>query len=160
VARPITGAQPEAAAGLAALDLRGMGLVGSSDGHIAVMPDESELCELPNMWNRSRPHDRRERLFGGSGAVLVWSLCNSGPRPPFGAILACELEGAGSVGAHLQQEFAEVLIVVEGEGVARVGGSAMIMQPGVAFEIPLGQTLAFENASPERPLRYLIVKAK
>ena len=124
------------------------------------MPDESDGRELPNMWNRSLPHDRRERLFGGSGSVLVWSLCASGPRPPFGAILACELEGAGSVGAHLQQEFAEVLIVVEGEGVARVGVSPIAMQPGVVLEIPLGQTLALENLAPERPLRYLIIKAK
>jgi mannose-6-phosphate isomerase-like protein (cupin superfamily) len=60
----------------------------------------------------------------------------------------------------LQQEFAEVLIVVEGEGVARVAGSSIAMQPGVVLEIALGQTLALENASPERPLRYLIVKAK
>ena len=112
------------------------------------------------MWNRSVPHDRRERLFGGSGAVLVWSLCASGPRPPFGAILAFELEGSGSVGAHVQQEFAEVLIVVEGEGVARVGASPMALQPGVVLEISLGQTLALENLSPERPLRYLIIKAK
>src|SRR5450432_848633 len=108
------------------------------------------------MWNRARPHDRRERLFGGGGAVLVWSLCDSGPLPPFGAVLACELEGAASVGAHLQQEFAEVLIVIEGEGVARVGGSPVAMQSGLVLEIPLGQTLALENASPERPLRYLI----
>jgi mannose-6-phosphate isomerase-like protein (cupin superfamily) len=112
------------------------------------------------MWNLSRPHDRRERLFGGRGAVLVWSLCDSGPRPPFGAILACELEEAGSVGTHLQQEFAEVVIVVEGEGVAQVGGAPIVMQPGVVLEIPLGQTLTLENMSLERPLRYLIVKAK
>jgi mannose-6-phosphate isomerase-like protein (cupin superfamily) len=112
------------------------------------------------MWDLARPHDRRERLFGGRGAVLVWSLCDSGPRPPFGAILACELEGAGSVGTHLQQEFAEVLIVVEGEGRAQVGGTPLVMQPGVVLEIPLGQTLALENALPEQPLRYLIVKAK
>jgi mannose-6-phosphate isomerase-like protein (cupin superfamily) len=124
------------------------------------MPDQSDRHELPNMWNRARPHDRRERLFGGSGAVLVWSLCASGPRPPFGAILACELEGAGSVGAHVQQDFAEVLIVVEGQGLARVGVSPMALQPGVVLEIPLGQTLALENLSPERPLRYLIIKAK
>ncbi|HTA89110.1 MAG TPA: cupin domain-containing protein [Polyangiaceae bacterium] len=115
--------------------------------------------EQVNPWNRARPHDRRERLFGGSGVVLVWSLCDQ-PRPPFGAILACELEGAGSVGAHVQQEYPEVVIVLEGEGVARVGGAAMIMQPGVVLELPLGQTLALENASPDRPLRYLIIKAK
>ena len=124
------------------------------------MPNEANRRELPHMWNLSRPHDRRERLFGGIGAVLVWSLCDSGPLPPFGAILACELEAGGSVGAHLQQEFAEVVIVVEGEGVAQVGGSPMVLRPGVVLEIPLGQTLALENVSPELPLRYLIVKAK
>ena len=124
------------------------------------MPDESDRRQMPNMWNRSRPHDRRERLFGGSGAVLVWSLCDSGPQPPFGAVLACELEAAGSVGAHVQQEFAEVVIVIEGEGMARIGGASLVIQPGVVLEIPLGQTLALENISPERPLRYLIVKAK
>jgi uncharacterized cupin superfamily protein len=60
----------------------------------------------------------------------------------------------------VQQEFAELVIVVEGEGVARVGESPMALQSGVVLEIPLGQTLALENASAQRPLRYLIVKAK
>ncbi|HET6281093.1 MAG TPA: cupin domain-containing protein [Polyangia bacterium] len=112
------------------------------------------------MWNRSRPHDRRQRLFGGTGAVLVWNLCDDQPRPPFDAILACELEAGGSVGAHLQEEFAEVVIVVEGEGVARVDGFPMPIKSGAVVQIPLGQTLALDNASPARPLRYLIVKAK
>ena len=112
------------------------------------------------MWNRSRPHARREGLFGGSGAVRVWSLCDAEPAPPFGAILACELEAGGSVGAHLQQEFAEVVIVLEGEGVAQVGGVPVAMQPGAIVEIPLGRTLALQNGSAERVLRYLIVKAR
>jgi uncharacterized cupin superfamily protein len=89
------------------------------------------------------PHDRRERLFGGSGAVL-----------------ACELEGGSSVGPHRQEEFAEVLIALEGEGVARVGDAPRVLRPGVVVELALGQTLALENASSELPLRYLIVKAK
>ncbi|HEY2728826.1 MAG TPA: cupin domain-containing protein [Polyangia bacterium] len=118
------------------------------------------MGDRDGVWNRSRPHDRRERLFGGSGAVLVWNLCAAEPAPPFGAILACELEGGGSVGLHVQQEFAEVLIVVEGEGVVRVGGAPMAVHAGVVVQVPLGETLALENASPERPLRYLIVKAK
>jgi glyoxylate utilization-related uncharacterized protein len=112
------------------------------------------------LWDRARPHDRREGLFGGSGAVSVWSLCDTGPAPPFGAVLACELEGGGSVGAHVQQECAEVVIVLEGEGVARVDGAPRALRPGVVVELRLGQTLALENASPERSLRYLIVKAK
>jgi quercetin dioxygenase-like cupin family protein len=112
------------------------------------------------VWNRSRPHDRRERLFGGRGSVLVWNLCEAGPAPPFGAILSCELERGATVGAHLQQEFAEVLIVVEGEGLAHLEGSPVSLQPGVVVQIPLGRTLALENGSPEHPLRYLIVKAK
>ena len=92
--------------------------------------------------------------------MLVWNLGDTAPEPPFAAILACELEGGGSVGTHLQQEFAEVLIVVEGEGVARVGGSPTPIQSGAVVQLPLGQTLALENASADRPLRYLIVKAK
>ena len=112
------------------------------------------------MWNRAHPHDRRERLFGGSGAVLVWNLSDAEPGPPFGAFLSCELEGGSSVGAHLQEEFAEVLIVIEGEGVARVEGSPVPIHAGVVVQVPLGRTLALENASLERPLRYLIIKAK
>jgi quercetin dioxygenase-like cupin family protein len=112
------------------------------------------------MWNRSRSHDRRERLFGGSGAVLVWNLCDDEPGPPFGAILACELEGGASVGVHVQKEFAEVVIVMEGEGMARVDGSPVHLNAGVVVQLPVGQTLALENSSSEFPLRYLIVKAK
>ncbi len=118
------------------------------------------MIDRLSMWNRSQPHDRRERLFGGRGAVLVWSLCDVGPAPPFGAVLACELEAGGSVGAHVQQEFAEVVIVLEGEGVALIGAALRALQPGVVVELALGQTLALENTSPTRPLRYLIVKAK
>jgi quercetin dioxygenase-like cupin family protein len=109
------------------------------------------------VWNRASPHDRRERLFGGRGAVRVWSL--SDPRPPFAAILACELEPDGSVGEHVQQAHAEVVIGLEGEGVARVGGAPRPLAPGVVVELPLGQTLALENGSTRHPLRYLIVKA-
>jgi len=111
------------------------------------------------VWNQSNPHDHRERLFGGRGAVRVWNLCDANPRPPFGAILACELEAGGSVGPHVQQEFAEVVIVLEGEGTARVGEAPLGLQPGVVAQIPLGQTLALENGSSRQPLRYLIVKA-
>ena len=111
------------------------------------------------MWNRSRPHDRRERLFGGAGAVLVWNLCDADPRPPFGAVLACELEGGASVGTHVQQELAEIVIVLEGQGVAHVAGAPEVLQPGAVVQIPLGHTLAIEDGSPSQPLRYLIVKA-
>jgi quercetin dioxygenase-like cupin family protein len=112
------------------------------------------------VWNRAGAHDRRERLFGGDGAVLVWNLCVGDPQPPFGAVLACELEGGGSVGTHRQQEFAEVLIVLEGAGVAQVNGAPAPLQPGVVIQLALGNTLSLQNGSPERPLRYVIVKAK
>ena len=111
------------------------------------------------MWNRSQPHDRREQLFGGGGAVLVWNLCEADPRPPFGAVLACELEGGGSVGTHLQQELAEIVIVVEGRGVAHVAGAPVTLHPGAVVEVPVGHTLTLANGSPHDPLRYLIVKA-
>lgn len=112
------------------------------------------------MWNRALPHDCRERLFGGNGSVLVWNLCHSGVLAPFGAVLACELGAGSSVGPHVQQDFAEIVIVIEGQGVALVGGASVALQPGVVVELPLGQTLALENTSPESALRYLIVKAK
>lgn len=111
------------------------------------------------MWSRSEPHDRRERLFGGAGAVLVWNLCAAGPARPFGAVLACELEGAASVGTHLQHEHAEIVIVMEGQGVAHVAGVPMALHPGAVVEVPLGHTLALANGSDHDPLRYLIVKA-
>jgi mannose-6-phosphate isomerase-like protein (cupin superfamily) len=111
------------------------------------------------VWNRSEPHDRRESLFGGAGAVLVWNLCAAGPRRPFGAILACELEGGASVGPHIQQELAEIVIVMEGQGVAHVAGATVTLHPGAVVEVPLGHTLALANGSPLDPLRYLIVKA-
>ena len=112
------------------------------------------------MWNRSWPHDRRERLFGGRGTVRVWSLNDAAPRAPFEAILACELEAGGSVGAHAQVEFAEILIVLEGAGIATVGGASRPIHPGSLVQLPLGETLALENTSGDLSLRYLIVKAK
>lgn len=112
------------------------------------------------MWNPSHPHDRRVALFGGRGAVLVWNLCEGTPQPPFGAILGCELEGGGSVGAHVQQEFAEVVIGVEGRGTVHVAGVPASLHPGAVVQVPLGHTLALQNESPDQPLRYLIVKAR
>lgn len=91
--------------------------------------------------------------------MLVWNLCDGGPRPPFGAVLACELDSGGRVGPHVQEEFAEVVIVVEGAGVAQVAGAPVPLEPGVVVEVPRGHTLALENGSSLRPLRYLIVKA-
>lgn len=112
------------------------------------------------MWNRLHLHDGRECLFGGNGAVLVWNLCDGDPQPPFGAILARELEGNGTVGTHVQQEFPEVVIVIEGHGAARVNSAPVSLQPGVVVQIPLGHSLALENGSPQQSLRYLIVNAR
>jgi uncharacterized cupin superfamily protein len=111
------------------------------------------------MWDLARPHDRRERLFGGRGAVVVWNLGAAAPSPPFGAILACELEAGGSVGRHVQAELSEIVIVLEGDGVATVDGAPAPIGPGSVVELPLGKTLALENGSATQPLRYLIVKA-
>ncbi len=112
------------------------------------------------MWNRSRPHDRREHLFGGRGAVRVWNLSDTAPRAPFGAILACELEPGSTVGTHTQVDFAEILIVIEGAGLATVAGAPIPIHAGSLVQLPLGETLALENKSADLPLRYLIIKAK
>jgi quercetin dioxygenase-like cupin family protein len=102
---------------------------------------------------------RRAALFGGTGEVLVWDLLGSTPIPPFTAALACELEAGGSVGAHVQQEFAEIVIVTEGRGVASVNGAEQPIEPGSVVALPLGKVLALRNGSSEEPLRYLIIKA-
>jgi len=109
------------------------------------------------MWDQRVHHDRRQALFGGRGAVRVWNL-GGRPMPPFTALLACELEPDSSVGAHVQQEFPESLIVIEGNGTAYVADDPTPLAPGSVVFLPLGATLALENASSTAPLRYLIVK--
>lgn len=111
------------------------------------------------MWNRNEPHDVREAIFGGLGTVRVWVVPTT-KAPPFTVALACELDPAGRVGVHVQQEDAEVLIVVEGEGVVLVDGEPRSAEPGSVTAVPLGSRLALDNASPTAPLRYLIVKAR
>lgn len=110
------------------------------------------------MWNRDEPHDVRAGLFGGSGSVRVWNAVPS-PIPPFRAVLACELEPGASVGPHVQAEFAELVIVVSGEGRGSVNARHHALASGVVLELPLGDTLALENVSATEPLRYFIVKS-
>ena len=103
--------------------------------------------------------DRREGLFGGTGAVFVWDLL-PGPPEPFSAVLGCELEPGGSVGKHSQQRDPEIVICIEGEGVAEVSGTEHVLRTGVAVALPHGEPLALRNSSSEHPLRYLIIKAQ
>ena len=72
----------------------------------------------------------RDALFGGEGTVTVWDLLGRAAAPPFTAILGCELEARGSVGRHVQEEFAEIVIGLEGEGVATVDGAERALGPG------------------------------
>ncbi len=103
--------------------------------------------------------ERRLDLFGGEGAVLVEAL-RGDLCAPFSAALLCELAPGGRVGEHVQQADSEIVIGLEGEAVLYVGGRARAVAPGVVVALPLGQTLAIDNASPEEPFRYLIVKAR
>jgi mannose-6-phosphate isomerase-like protein (cupin superfamily) len=114
---------------------------------------------MTNLWDRALPHARREALFGGRGAVRIWNLAAT-PVAPFTALLACELDPRGLVGAHVQEEYPEVVIVVEGRGEAKVAGEPITLAPGATVFLPLGETLALENASASEPLRYIIVKAR
>lgn len=100
----------------------------------------------------------RSELFGGRGEVRVWSLLDA--AGPFTAVLWCELAPDGSVGRHVQEEFAEVVIGVEGQGEATVDGLRHGLSAGDAVYLPLGSVLAIENRSQSAPLRYLIVKAR
>ena len=100
----------------------------------------------------------RSDLFGGRGAVRVWDL---GARtPPFTAVLFCELEPDGRVGAHVQEASDEVVIVVGGAARIHVGERPHECTAGSAVALPLGATLRIDNTSPTEPLRYLIVKAQ
>jgi quercetin dioxygenase-like cupin family protein len=104
--------------------------------------------------------DRRAALFGGKGAVLVWDLLGAARLPPFSAALACELEPGGSVGAHVQQRDPEIVICIEGRGVAEVDGEPQALAPGALVALPHGSTLALRNEDEREPLRYLIIKAQ
>ncbi len=103
--------------------------------------------------------DRQEGLFGGTGAVFVWDLLPD-PLDPFSAVLACELEPDASVGKHTQQRDPEIIICIDGQGVAEVSGTEHTMRAGVVIALPHGETLSFRNSSSDQPLRYLIVKAQ
>ncbi len=105
------------------------------------------------------PADVREALFGGEGAVKVWNLLGRQRAAPFTAVLSCELDGKGSVGAHVQQADPEIVIGVEGRGEASINGEWHPLRPGDVVHLPLGSTLALRNLE-DAPLRYLIIKAR
>lgn len=102
--------------------------------------------------------DVRRELFGGRGEVRVWSLLQAA-ADPFTAILSCELSAGGSVGNHVQQQYSEVVLGLEGNGQASVDGRACPLGAGDVVPVPLGAVLAIENQG-ETPLRYLIIKAR
>lgn len=97
-------------------------------------------------------------LFGGEGAVTVWDLLGGSAAPPFTAVLSCELDPRGSVGRHVQEEYAEIVIGLEGDGEATVDGEARELGPGDVVHLPLGAVLSIANRG-DAPLRYLIIKA-
>jgi quercetin dioxygenase-like cupin family protein len=119
----------------------------------------SEAARRSELFDRNLPHDRREALFGGTGAVRVWSLVDT-PMLPFKAVLACELEAGGSVGSHVQDHYPEIVIGISGQGKAFVEGLAAQLVPGAVIELPRGYTLAIENESTDSALRYLIIKSE
>ena len=104
------------------------------------------------------PRFVRRDLFGGRGSVEVTDLWGALALDPFRAVLSCELEPGGSVGAHVQEAFPEIVIGIGGTGRALVDGVAQRLAPGDVVTLPLGSVLALENPGSE-PLRYLIVKA-
>jgi len=101
----------------------------------------------------------REALFGGEGEVRVWDLLAGHNAAPFTAVLSCELAPSGHVGRHRQDRWAEIVIVLEGEGYARVADVAQGIESGTVLHLPCGQTLELRNRSQTDPLRYLIIKS-
>ena len=102
--------------------------------------------------------DARADLFGGKGSVKVWNLMQR-VSDPFTAVLWCELEPGGNVGAHRQEEFAEIVIGVQGAGEATVDGKASRLCAGDMVYLPLGSVLSLRSTG-DQPLRYLIIKAR
>jgi quercetin dioxygenase-like cupin family protein len=100
-----------------------------------------------------------EDLFNGRGRVSVWSLLE-GVAEPFTAVLSCELAPNGVVGRHVQEEFAEIVVGLDGDGEAVVDGRTQALRPGDVAHLPLGSALELRNRSSERSLTYLIVKAR
>jgi quercetin dioxygenase-like cupin family protein len=101
----------------------------------------------------------RAALFGGTGTVTVWSLLAASAEP-FIAVLSCALEAGGSVGAHVQDEFPEIVVGLEGDGEATVDGGPLALGPGDVVHLRLGSVLTLRNRSQEAPLHYLIIKAR
>lgn len=91
--------------------------------------------------------------------MRVWGLLE-GLAEPFTALLSCELAPGGNVGRHLQTEFPELVIGLEGKGEATVDDNLRALGPGDAVYLPLGSVLSIVNRSELEPLRYLIVKAR
>jgi quercetin dioxygenase-like cupin family protein len=112
----------------------------------------TSLCD-PNL-----PHEVRDALFGGLGSVRVWNLAPA-PVAPFAAVLACELDPGASVGPHVQERCAELVIGISGEGSVEVNGETKRLASGSVIDLPLGYTLSISNEISEEPLRYLILKA-
>lgn len=110
---------------------------------------------------KPRTTDRRVDLFGGKGEVLVTDLVGSNPlTAPFTAVLACQLAPGGSVGTHVQQRDAEIVVFMDGEGTVEVGGVPQDVTPGSVVSLPFGRSLALRNRSATEPLTYLIIKAR
>ena len=114
---------------------------------------DTDLCD------RNLPHAVRQELFGGQGAVRVWALTAT-PAPPFTAVLACELEPAGSVGAHVQEQYPEIVIGISGSGIVKVNDVPIAFSAGRVVELAQGHTLSISNGSSSESLRYLIIKAQ
>lgn len=105
------------------------------------------------------PPSERHDLFGGNGRVLVWDLLRDKAALPFRAVLSCELEANGRVGGHVQETYDEIVVGLTGYGEARVDGKAQAFGPGAVVHLPLGSALELINEAPDKPLRYLIIKA-
>lgn len=112
------------------------------------------------MTNPKSAPDVRTNLFGGSGSVRVWNLLGPAlPVPPFSAVLACELDPSGSVGAHRQERDSEIVVGLDGQGRVTVNGQERPLLRHDVIPLPVGAVLTIENLSDSEPLRYLIVKA-
>lgn len=99
-------------------------------------------------------------LFGGVGEVEVADALAGAPLPSFPAVLACSLAPGGSVGAHVQDGYDEVVVFTGGAGRVEVDGVGRAVVAGDVVGLRCGAVLAIANAADDAPLCYVIAKAR
>jgi len=129
---PGLGYRLDADAGVPRLLLDAVALPGG--GEIAAAPQAPRLSELRDC-EVERTGDRRFRVLFGPGRGCEAATQFVGEIPP------------GRAPEH-SHPYNELVLVLEGEGVAHVGGADRALAPGTRLHLPPGRPHCLENTGP------------